>query len=117
MRTSSTTTGWLLKVAVWSLPFRGWPIEFGWLVAEYGRQPWVVEGVLPTFYAASGLDADRPCDQSRLLRCTLHGPRHHHGLPDAEGRSRQGPAQTNALIDGVGGSIRIPDGATATPER
>ena len=30
-------------------------IELGWLVAEFGRQPWVVEGVLPTFYAASGL--------------------------------------------------------------
>lgn len=25
-------------------------------MAEYGRQPWAVEGVLPTFYAASGLD-------------------------------------------------------------
>ncbi len=31
-------------------------IECGWFVAEYGRQPWAVEGVLPTFYAASGLD-------------------------------------------------------------
>ena len=31
-------------------------IEAGWFVAEYGRQPWVVEGVLPTFYAASGLN-------------------------------------------------------------
>ncbi len=24
-------------------------------MAEYGRQPWAVDGVLPTFYAASGL--------------------------------------------------------------
>jgi cytochrome d ubiquinol oxidase subunit I len=30
-------------------------IECGWFVAEYGRQPWAVEGVLPTFYAVSGL--------------------------------------------------------------
>jgi len=30
-------------------------IEFGWFVAEYGRQPWVIEGVLPTFYAVSSL--------------------------------------------------------------
>ncbi len=30
-------------------------IECGWFVAEYGRQPWVIEGVLPTYYAASGL--------------------------------------------------------------
>ena len=30
-------------------------IDSGWFIAEFGRQPWVVEGVLPTFYAASGL--------------------------------------------------------------
>jgi cytochrome d ubiquinol oxidase subunit I len=37
------------------LPLPWIAIEFGWFIAEYGRQPWVVEGVLPTFYAASGL--------------------------------------------------------------
>jgi len=46
---------WLLWVAVAALPLPWIAIELGWLVAEYGRQPWVVEGVLPTFYAASGL--------------------------------------------------------------
>ena len=45
----------LLKTAVWTLPLPWIAIEAGWLVAEYGRQPWVVEGVLPTYYAASGL--------------------------------------------------------------
>jgi len=45
----------LLKIAVWSLPVPWLAIESGWLVAEYGRQPWAIEGVLPTFYAASGL--------------------------------------------------------------
>ena len=44
-----------LNVALWTLPFPWVAIEAGWLIAEYGRQPWVVEGVLPTFYAASGL--------------------------------------------------------------
>lgn len=29
--------------------------ELGWIVAEYGRQPWVVEGILPTFMGASSL--------------------------------------------------------------
>ena len=29
--------------------------ELGWFVAEYGRQPWVVDGVLPTALAASHL--------------------------------------------------------------
>lgn len=30
-------------------------IEVGWAVAEIGRQPWAVDGVLPTFLAASSL--------------------------------------------------------------
>jgi cytochrome d ubiquinol oxidase subunit I len=49
------TQRWLLRVAVWTLPLPWLAIESGWFIAEYGRQPWVVEGVLPTFYAASGL--------------------------------------------------------------
>jgi cytochrome d ubiquinol oxidase subunit I len=44
-----------LKVAMWSLPLPWLAIESGWFVAEFGRQPWVIEGVLPTYYAASGL--------------------------------------------------------------
>lgn len=44
-----------LLVAVCSLPLPWIAIEAGWFVAEYGRQPWVIEGVLPTFLAASNL--------------------------------------------------------------
>jgi cytochrome d ubiquinol oxidase subunit I len=46
---------WALRLAVIVLPLPWIAIELGWLIAEFGRQPWVVEGVLPTFYAASGL--------------------------------------------------------------
>jgi cytochrome d ubiquinol oxidase subunit I len=46
---------WALKLAVIVIPLPWIAIELGWLIAEFGRQPWVVEGVLPTFYAASGL--------------------------------------------------------------
>jgi cytochrome d ubiquinol oxidase subunit I len=35
------------------LPWIG--VECGWLLAELGRQPWAVEGVLPTFLGASSL--------------------------------------------------------------
>ena len=31
--------------------------ELGWIVAEYGRQPWVVEGVLPTALGVSSTSA------------------------------------------------------------
>jgi len=45
----------LLWFSFFILPLPWIAIESGWFIAEFGRQPWVVEGVLPTFYAASGL--------------------------------------------------------------
>jgi len=46
---------WLLKVAVFAIPLPWIAVEAGWLVAEFGRQPWVIEGVLPTAVAVSNL--------------------------------------------------------------
>ncbi len=48
---------WLLKLAVWSIPLPWIAAECGWIVAELGRQPWAVEGVLPTAVAVSELGA------------------------------------------------------------
>jgi cytochrome d ubiquinol oxidase subunit I len=44
---------WLLKVALWMIPVPFLANEAGWLVAELGRQPWTVFGVLPTWMSAS----------------------------------------------------------------
>lgn len=49
--------GWLLKVAVIAIPLPWIAAEAGWIVAEVGRQPWVIEGVLPTAVAVSSLGA------------------------------------------------------------
>lgn len=38
----------LLKICLLSLPLPWIAAELGWIVAEYGRQPWVIEGILPT---------------------------------------------------------------------
>jgi cytochrome d ubiquinol oxidase subunit I len=46
-----------LWVAFLSLPLPWIAAELGWIVAEVGRQPWVIEGVLPTFLAVSSLSA------------------------------------------------------------
>ncbi len=46
---------WLLKLAFYGIPLPWIASELGWFVAEYGRQPWTVSGVLPTFLSASGL--------------------------------------------------------------
>jgi cytochrome bd ubiquinol oxidase subunit I len=48
---------WLLRLMLWSLPLPWIAAELGWIVAEYGRQPWAIDGVLPTFLAASSLSA------------------------------------------------------------
>lgn len=46
---------WLLRVAFLSLPLPWVAIESGWFVAEYGRQPWAIGEVLPTFLGTSTL--------------------------------------------------------------
>ena len=46
-----------LHVAFWSLPLPWLAAELGWVVAEYGRQPWAVQGILPTFMASSSVSS------------------------------------------------------------
>ena len=46
---------WLLKWAMWMLPAPWIAAELGWFVAEYGRQPWTIYGVLPTHLSVSAL--------------------------------------------------------------
>jgi len=47
--------GWLLRLTIWSSPLPWIAISLGWIVAEYGRQPWAIDGILPTFLAASSV--------------------------------------------------------------
>lgn len=46
---------WFLRTAVLIIPLPWLAAEMGWVLAEYGRQPWAIEGVLPTFLGASSL--------------------------------------------------------------
>ena len=48
---------WLFWLALLSLPLPWLGAELGWFVAEYGHQPWVVEGMLPTFLGVSSVPA------------------------------------------------------------
>ncbi|MCM2293072.1 cytochrome ubiquinol oxidase subunit I [Allorhizobium sp. BGMRC 0089] len=45
----------MLKLAVLIIPAPWIAAELGWFVAEFGRQPWTVDGVLPTALSASSL--------------------------------------------------------------
>ncbi|TIP04697.1 MAG: cytochrome bd-I ubiquinol oxidase subunit CydA [Mesorhizobium sp.] len=46
---------WLFRVALLAMPLPWIAVEVGWFVAEFGRQPWIIDGVLPTFLATSEL--------------------------------------------------------------
>ena len=47
---------WLLKLALYGIPLPWIAAEMGWIVAEYGRQPWTISGILPTNLSTSNLD-------------------------------------------------------------
>ncbi len=47
---------WLLKLALYGIPLPWIACEMGWIVAEYGRQPWTISGILPTRLSTSNLD-------------------------------------------------------------
>ena len=46
---------WLMHLALWSIPLPWIAIELGWIVAEYGRQPWSISEVLPTHLSVSSV--------------------------------------------------------------
>ena len=50
---------WFLRVAVLAIPLPWIAAELGWVLAEVGRQPWVIDGVLPTFLGVSSLSASQ----------------------------------------------------------
>lgn len=48
---------WLLRLALYAIPAPWIAAEMGWVVAEMGRQPWTISGILPTHLSSSSLSA------------------------------------------------------------
>ena len=48
---------WLLHAAFWCIPLAYIVSECGWLVAEFGRQPWTIQDMLPTWVGVSDLQS------------------------------------------------------------
>lgn len=48
---------WFHRLALYALPFPWIAAELGWVIAEYGRQPWAIQGILPTFLGASSVNS------------------------------------------------------------
>jgi len=47
---------WLLWLSLWTIPLVYLASQAGWVVSEVGRQPWVIQDLLPTFAAVSMID-------------------------------------------------------------
>lgn len=47
---------WLLRAALWTIPLAYVAQEAGWIVAEVGRQPWVIQNLMPNIAAVSQID-------------------------------------------------------------
>jgi cytochrome d ubiquinol oxidase subunit I len=58
LKSGCTKKPWLLRWALWMLPAPWIACELGWFVAEYGRQPWTIYGVLPTHMSVSTLSVN-----------------------------------------------------------
>ncbi len=46
---------WIMHAALWSIPLPWIAMSLGWIVAEYGRQPWSISEVLPTHLGVSSV--------------------------------------------------------------
>jgi cytochrome d ubiquinol oxidase subunit I len=47
---------WFLWVTIFSIPLAYIASESGWVLSEMGRQPWVIQDVLPTIAAVSNIN-------------------------------------------------------------
>ena len=48
---------WFLRLALLTIPLAYVASQCGWLVAEMGRQPWVIQDIMPTVAAVSKVDS------------------------------------------------------------
>lgn len=56
-RPSATDMKWLMWVGILTIPVVYICSQCGWIVAEVGRQPWIIEGIMPTRAAISNITA------------------------------------------------------------
>ncbi len=106
---------WMLWGALATLPLPWIAVEMGWLIAEFGRQPWIIEGVLPTFYAASSLTV------TDLIISLAFFVIVYSTLAVIEvflllHTIKKGPAERDPLEDPIGGAKVLPMAAAAQPE-
>jgi cytochrome d ubiquinol oxidase subunit I len=48
---------WFFRIAIISIPLAYLASQFGWVVTEVGRQPWVIQDLMPAITAVSNINA------------------------------------------------------------
>jgi cytochrome bd ubiquinol oxidase subunit I len=93
----------LLKLLVWSIPLPYLANELGWTIAELGRQPWIVYGVMKTADAVSPLTTPQVAISAVafILVYTLLGAADFYLLAKY---ARQGPIADRAAVRVQGGA-------------
>jgi cytochrome d ubiquinol oxidase subunit I len=72
---------WLQKAAILAIPMVYLAGQAGWIVAEVGRQPWVIEGLLPTKAAVSSVSVGAVQTTFFLFVAIFTLPRHRDSHP------------------------------------
>ncbi|MBN1924755.1 MAG: cytochrome ubiquinol oxidase subunit I [Prolixibacteraceae bacterium] len=57
LRNKLDSKKWFLLIAIFTIPLAYLATELGWVVAEFGRQPWVIQDLMPTTTAVSQISA------------------------------------------------------------
>jgi cytochrome d ubiquinol oxidase subunit I len=73
MRDQLHNKKWLLWAAVWTIPLAYVASQAGWIVAEVGRQPWVIQDLMPTMKAVTHIDAGAVITTFFLFAVTFIG--------------------------------------------
>lgn len=68
-----TKRRWVLNVALWTIPLAYIASQSGWLVSEMGRQPWVIQDLMPTLTAVSQIDSSSVMITFALFAITFVG--------------------------------------------
>ena len=71
-RTSIADKPWLLKASILAIPLPYLALQAGWAVAEVGRQPWIVYGLLRTSEAHSHVIDPGQVWFSLITMCALY---------------------------------------------
>jgi cytochrome d ubiquinol oxidase subunit I len=64
---------WLLWAGVWTIPLAYIASQAGWIVAEVGRQPWVIQDLMPTMKAVTHIDVGSVMTTFILFSVTFIG--------------------------------------------